>query len=45
MIKDLVEHLDHDLAKGLDPDTAEEPEFAEELLEELCDIVDQHVGD
>jgi len=43
MVKDLVETLDYDLSKQLDPETAEEPEFADELLEELVAVAHKHL--
>ena len=45
MILDLVQHLDYDLSKQLDPRFAEEPEFAEELMSSLVDIAQAHLTD
>lgn len=38
MIITMFEHADYDLSKQLDPDLAEEPEFAEDFMQELVDI-------
>ena len=44
-IKDLIflilGQADYDLAKSYDPETAEEPDYAAENLEELIDVVAQ----
>jgi hypothetical protein len=44
-IKDLIflilNQADYDLAKAYDPETAEEPEYASEQLEEMIDVVGQ----
>lgn len=43
LVKDLISHADYDLSKELDPETAEEPEFAERFMDELCNIVWSYV--
>lgn len=45
MILDLVQHLDYDLSKELNPSLAEEPEFAEDLMSSLVDIAQAHLSD
>jgi len=44
MLKVLLEQIDHDIAKSYDPETAEEPEFAEDDMNELIDIVMFQLG-
>jgi hypothetical protein len=43
MIMALMEEADYDLAKSLDPEMAEEPEYAKEKLKRLIDIAQQHL--
>jgi len=42
-VKDMVKHIineaDYDLYKSFDPNLAEEPEDAEDLMNDLCNIV------
>lgn len=45
MLRDLLEQIDHDIAKSYDPETAEEPEDADEAFEELVNLVNSHIGD
>jgi len=42
MVMAIAESIDHDAAKQLDPGTAEEPEFAEDRMEELTDIIEEY---
>jgi hypothetical protein len=44
MILDIIAEVDYDVAKSLDPETAEDPEYAEVELERLIDIVDPYVN-
>lgn len=44
MIQDLIGQIDYDLAKSLDPETAEEPEAAKKEMEELIDLVSKYVN-
>lgn len=37
----IIGKIDYDLAKGFDPETAEEPEYAEEELERLITFTDK----
>lgn len=43
MLHDLLEMIDHDIAKGYQEETAEEPEFVESSMEDLRCIVREHV--
>lgn len=45
MVYDIVEAVDYDSAKQLYPETAEEPEFANELREQLVSIAQAHMVD
>lgn len=38
MVRAIIEQADYDLSKQLNPDLAEEPEFAEEFMEELVSV-------
>ncbi|NJO03702.1 MAG: hypothetical protein HC880_20335 [Bacteroidia bacterium] len=46
-IKDLIMVIlgqtDYDLMKAYDPETAEEPEYAEDQMERLIDTVEDHL--
>lgn len=46
-IKDLIMAIlgqaDYDLMKAFDPETAEEPEYAESEMERLIDTVEEHL--
>ena len=46
-IKDLIMVIlgqaDYDLMKAYDPETAEEPEYAESEMERLIDTVEEHL--
>ena len=44
MLRDLLEEIDHDTAKNYDPETAEEPEYAEDAMADLVSIVKNHTG-
>jgi hypothetical protein len=39
----ILNQTDYDLAKGFDPETAEEPDYAAENLEELIDTVETYL--
>ena len=39
----IIEEADYDMAKNLDPETAEEPEFAVEQLSRLVDVADKEL--
>jgi len=39
----IIEEADHDMAKNLDPETAEEPEFAVDQLERLVKVADKEL--
>lgn len=43
MIMDLLEQVDHDIAKSYNVKTAEEPEYVEEDMEVLRNIVKSHM--
>jgi len=43
MLKDLLEWIDHDIAKNYDVETAEEPEFAEGMMDDLVKVVEKHL--
>lgn len=43
LLRDLLEQIDHDIAKGYDVETAEEPEFAEGAMADLQGIVKRHL--
>lgn len=43
MLRDLVNELDYDLAKSLDPKLAEDPEMAKEEMAKLEKIVRKHL--
>ncbi len=43
MVRAIVEQADYDLAKSLDPETAEDPGFAEELMASLVNVAREHV--
>ena len=45
MILNLAMTLDYDVYKSLLPELAEEPEFADDLMEELIDIVIEFTGE
>lgn len=42
MLYDLLEAIDHDIAKDYKEETAEEPEFAEQAMDELRAVVWGH---
>ena len=44
MIHTLLNAIDYDIAKQYDEETAEEPEFVEESMNDLRAIVRQHVS-
>lgn len=41
MIMELLAIADYDLMKSYDPETAEEPEYAESEMEKLIDVVEK----
>jgi hypothetical protein len=43
MILDIVNQLDYDIGKSLDPDFAEDPEYAVEKLDELITCAQTHI--
>ena len=43
MLRDLLECIDHDIAKEYHSATAEEPEYAESAFQELVSIVKSHL--
>jgi hypothetical protein len=43
MLYELLEQIDHDIAKAYHPDTAEEPEFVEDDMEDLRNIVRKYM--
>lgn len=43
MIYELLETIDHDIAKSYHEETAEEPDYVEEDMEELRWVVRKHV--
>lgn len=43
MIKAIANQLDYDIYKQLNEETAEEPEYVEETLDELVDVVRNHL--
>lgn len=44
MIHDLLEMIDHDIAKEYNKETSEEPEFIESKLEDLRSIIRNFEG-
>lgn len=44
MILALLGRADYDLMKSFLPETAEEPEYAAEELEELIDLAENHIN-
>jgi len=44
MVKDIISAADYDLSKELDPELAEEPEFAEDFLRELVEVAISHLN-
>jgi len=43
MLMEILEQVDHDIAKDYNPDTAEEPEFAEGEMASLVNIVKKYI--
>lgn len=43
MIMALLGRVDYDIMKSYDPKTAEEPDYAEESMGELIEIVEKHL--
>lgn len=43
MIISLLGQVDYDLMKSYKPETAEDPEYAEECMEKLIDLVASHL--
>jgi len=43
MIMAILGQADYDLMKSYDPETAEEPEYAESEMEHLIDLAEKHV--
>jgi hypothetical protein len=43
MILDIVNQLDYDIGKSLDPDFAEDPEYAVEELDNLIICAETHI--
>lgn len=43
LIMVILGQADYDLMKAYDPETAEEPEYAESEMERLIDTVDEHL--
>jgi len=43
MIMVILGQADYDLMKAYDPETAEEPEYAEGQMERLIDTVEEHL--
>jgi hypothetical protein len=44
MLMEILENVDHDIAKNYNVEYAEEPEFAEEEMQELVSIVEKHIS-
>jgi hypothetical protein len=44
MLHDLLEAIDHDIAKSYDPELSEDPDYTEESFDELRGIVYAHVA-
>lgn len=44
MILDILGQADYDLMKSFLPETAEEPEYSAEKLEELIDMAEKHIN-
>lgn len=44
MVLDLLGKADYDLAKSFMPETAEEPEYAEESLQKLVSLAEKHIN-
>ena len=44
MVIAIISEADYDLSKELDPDTAEEPEFAESFLATLVSIAERYIN-
>ena len=44
MVSELLEQIDHDIAKDYNVETAEEPEVAEENMQGLVNTVERHIG-
>lgn len=42
MIMDILGQADYDLAKSYDPETAEEPEYAEKKMQKLVCLAEKH---
>lgn len=45
MLKELLEWIDHDIAKSYDVETAEEPECVEGMMADLVRVVEKHLAD
>ena len=43
MLLELLETIDHDIAKDYCEETAEEPEFAEGMMNDLVRVVEKHI--
>jgi hypothetical protein len=43
MILDVLARADYDLYKAFMPETAEEPEYAAEQLEEIINVAEKHI--
>jgi hypothetical protein len=42
-IMEILSHVDYDIAKSYDPETAEEPEYAESEMETLLDFAEKQL--
>ena len=43
MLMDILHCVDYDIAKSFDAETAEEPEYVDERMDELIEIVQKHL--
>ena len=43
MLLELLEWIDHDIAKNYDVETAEEPECVEGMMDDLVRVVEKHI--
>ena len=43
LIMVILGQVDYDIMKSYDPETAEEPEYAEESMERVIDVVEKHL--
>ena len=43
MVKEIVTEVDYDIAKGLDKETAEEPEEVDKKIKDLLSIIKNYI--